>query len=534
MSNYTNLNIGTNVENLETSEIFDTYGRIDVVMGEDANGDVITISYPNIADDQVAGRIMTVQMPMCTDTALARRAAQRIYTSLSTYNVTGFQYTPIVATRTLADPSIEFGDSVDINGVHGGFYVRATEFGKLMLTDLSAPSDEELDHEYPYQTAQQRQTTRTNKEVKSRLTINAEAIRAEVAARTAQGEQFQSTLDIQATQIAARVTKTGGNNASFGWTLTDSAHSWYSGNKLVMYVNKDGLSVTGKVTASSGDIGGFKIGAKELTYNDLEWNSDNKNTGAYIGQSGIQLGKNFKVTNQGVVTAKSLDLKGGTIKIGGTDADPTFSVTSGGAVTAKSLTLKGGSIDLGNGVFKVTTAGAVTASNLSITGGSIKINNGVFKVDTDGKVTASSLSITGGSIKIGTKFNVNDEGKVTATDMSLSGTLTIGGTNITAETLRSGAASGYDWANTSYGGYSSYASYAVSGAASGYSAQATWNSATDANVGIAYIKATNAAFGSCGVTGSLSCMSLACGGYKFKTVWSSDLSEYVWCAYTDS
>ena len=63
-------------------------------------------------------------------------------------------------------------------------------------------------------------------------------------------------------------------------------------------------------------IGGFDIGANALTYNGLNWGDTSKNYGAYIGQSGIQLGKRFKVDNAGNVSATNMTLTG-TLTIGG-------------------------------------------------------------------------------------------------------------------------------------------------------------------------------------------------------------------------
>lgn len=340
---FSNINIGKKVDNYDVSEVFNSYGRVDVVLGEDNEGNIITVSYPNISDDKVSGRILTVDMPMCTDTTLARTAAMRIFNSLMSKDPTAFQYQPQMTNGAIVDPSIEFGDSIDVNGVHSGFHVRTTIFGRLMKNDLSSPSDEEIDHEYPYEDSKQRQITRTNKEYRARFVVTDERITSEVsrlesadsalstritqnanaitleAQRRASGDSgLQSQLTVQAGQISARVTKTGGNNSSFGWTLTDSGHTWYSSNRQVMQVNSSGLSVVGKITATSGKIGGFDIGENELTYNGQPW-MGTKTTGIYIGVNGIQCGNangnHFRVTNQGElicnnITATGLKLKG--------------------------------------------------------------------------------------------------------------------------------------------------------------------------------------------------------------------------------
>ena len=331
---FTNFNIGSNAENYETSEIFDTYGRVDVVLGEDEEGNVITVSYPNIPDDQVGGRILTVDMPMCTDTTLANTAAQRIYNSLTSGNQTGFQYQPMQATGTLADPSMEFGDSVDINGVHSGFYTRDVTFGRLMKTDLTSPQDEEIDHEYPYQDAQQRQITRTNKEMKAGLYVTSQAITAEASARIAADATINATLSVQATQIAARVTKTGGNNSSFGWVLDDTSHTWYAGNQEVMRVNKNGLYVKGEISATKGVIGGFTIGATSIYSNGMSSMSSSQSTGVHVGTDGIKLGQNFKVDTSGNLTASkgtfgSLSVSGGSSSYSGGLSGCGGSVSSG-------------------------------------------------------------------------------------------------------------------------------------------------------------------------------------------------------------
>ena len=57
----------------------------------------------------------------------------------------------------------------------------------------------------------------------------------------------------------------GGSSSSFGWSLTSSGFYLYSGSETVMKVTSSGLEVAGKVTASSGSIGGFDIADDKLT-----------------------------------------------------------------------------------------------------------------------------------------------------------------------------------------------------------------------------------------------------------------------------
>lgn len=107
--------------------------------------------------------------------------------------------------------------------------------------------------------------------------------------------------------------------------------------------------------------------------------------------------------------------------------------------------------------------------------------NSAFMVTNAGEVTAKNLSLNGGSINLknssGTTVFSVINGNVSAVNMKLTGTLTVGGSTITADKLRQGASSGYDWASGgSYGGYSSKSAYALSGAGGGFSFNKACNS----------------------------------------------------------
>ena len=310
---FSNFNIDDNADNYEKSETFDAYGRVDVVLGENENGEVVVVSYPDV--EEVEGQIMTVEMPMCTDTTLARTAAMRIYNSLLTENQTVFRYVPHRTTGAIVDPSIEFGDGIDVNGVHSGFHSESVTLGRLMKHDLASPADEEIDHEYPYETSEQRQITRTRKEYKARLSIAEDAIVAEVSARVAQGESFAAQLAVHAEEISAKVTAdTSSNSSTFGWKLTSNSWEVFSGGSTVLKATASGLEISGKITATSGKIGGFTIGSNAI-YNNISSFGGTQSTGVYLGTNGIQLGQNFKVDTSGNVTtsgitATSIKLKG--------------------------------------------------------------------------------------------------------------------------------------------------------------------------------------------------------------------------------
>ena len=75
-------------------------------------------------------------------------------------SVKGFEYQPFEAGTTLLDPEVELGDGVNVGGVYAPLASVSTTFGAMYASDISAPSDEEVDHEYPYLTRQERELAR--------------------------------------------------------------------------------------------------------------------------------------------------------------------------------------------------------------------------------------------------------------------------------------------------------------------------------------------------------------------------------------
>ena len=231
-----------------------------------------------------SGRIFTIQNPWGT-----QAQADNILASIQ-----GYQYQPYTASGALLDPAAELGDGVSLHGVYGGIYKLTRNFFSLMEADISAPQDEEIDHEYPYE-------PQSAREINRKFT------------------QVESELAMTSSEISAKVSQTGGNNASFGWNLLSDHFSLFSGNTEVFRVDSSGATVKGVITATSGKIGGFTIGSSSLYNNISDFsNSGNKSSGVYIGTNGIRLGKNFTVNSSGNVSANNMSLSG-TLNIGGTN-----------------------------------------------------------------------------------------------------------------------------------------------------------------------------------------------------------------------
>lgn len=401
-----------------------------------------------------SGRVMEGNCPLCKPSA-RQTIADNLLRSLK-----GMTYQPYTATGAEVNPLAELGDGITAHGVYGGLYQQDLDFNSLMNSSISAPADEELNHEFTYESATERRYNR-------------------------QFADVGSELEIHSDEISARVTRTGTGDG-FSWSLLETAFIVSKLGKTpvdVLTIDKTGLHVvgdgtfTGTVEAGKFLGGTIKIGrtwaGEEETTGDIETDED-----------GNRYKYNFSVDQNGAVIARDLTLMGGEIKLGpqtyydregnrqlagyafelsktnGIKLGPktyyddyndrlviagySFEVTSQGALNL------GAVMDEENNIshnFVVDRSGRVSAKGLSMDGGSIKIfreweededntaehsgqNPYVFSVDQRGNVEARSLKLTGGSINLGPReesdgggytFQVSPTGYVTAYSLSLKG-----------------------------------------------------------------------------------------------------------------
>lgn len=231
----------------------------------------------------------------------------------------GYRYQPFNSERTITDPAIEIGDNVTANGTKAVVMGYDITHSRLMAPTLKAPYDEEVNHEFKFETRSERNFRRESAYTRSRLSINAD-------------------------NIEAKVSKIDGNETSFGWRLESDHWDLFSNGTTVLHATKDGIQVKGRITATSGYIGtessGFEIGSRYIR-NGMSSLSDTQNNGIYIGTDGISLGGGkFKVDSFGNLTASSGTFTGnvyaGNIKYG-TENGINYGTMGGGGITAGSI-----------------------------------------------------------------------------------------------------------------------------------------------------------------------------------------------------
>lgn len=337
LSSFEKIAVGKEVESFDVSPQFDAYSGVEIIVDEDTS----------FFAGNRSGRVLRIENPLGT-----QAQARAILADLTS---TGFQYQPYEANGALLDPAAELGDGVSINGTYSGIYKMSKSFGSMMSTDISAPQDEEIDHEYPYEPKQDRIYKREIAEANAQISINSNAITAEVTrasaaegnlstritqtansitsevtarqsadsnlstritqtansitsevnrATTAEGN-LSSRITQNADSISAKVSKTGGSSSTFGWNLTNSSWTVSGNGKTIFKVTNAGAEIIGKITATSGYIGngssGFTITSNSI-YNGMTSRDDSSHDGVYIGTIGIGVGKgNFRVGSDGAV-----------------------------------------------------------------------------------------------------------------------------------------------------------------------------------------------------------------------------------------
>nr|DAH77071.1 MAG TPA: hypothetical protein [Caudoviricetes sp.] len=365
-------NLLRRVKSLDTAPETDGYSGVTIFAGQDEEGN--NIEY--FAGDR-SGKVLEV-----TNEWGSQAQADAIYKKIR-----GFRYQPYKAAGTTIDPSVEIGDAVTVADTYGGVFLRATDY-RDTTSDLEAPSNEEIEHEFQIQSPTNRQYERFTRSVRSCLSITATKIAAEVEAREEADKAIRATLSVQADAIKARVEKTVGDKTSdFWWDL--QANSWNVGSKskTIFSVQEGGAIVEGEIRATSGKIGGLDIQKDYLSYNGQTWGGTNT-WGCYIGSNGIQLGKNFKVDMSGNLTASSGRFEG-TVYAGNIDYGGSAGYFSGGGLSGGSV---GAGKIVGNSLGTGQFAGGVNTSL-----GYADFANGVF----NGWNTAPSLSTEDRGLVIG-------------------------------------------------------------------------------------------------------------------------------------
>lgn len=385
--------LGRSIRRFTSAPQFDGFSKVIITVSDE-------IEYTAGND---TGRVLRITNPWGTP-QMARDILE---------SVRGFQYQPYTAEGAMIDPSVELGDGVTANNVYGGVYTQKISFGPLLTATVSAPEDEELNHEYPYKSKPNKEITREAKLLRAEMRIQADRITLEVNERKTAVEQLTAQLQVQAGLIEAKVSKTGGNASSFEWNMTDTYMLWKANGSKIFNLDKNGAEVYGKIVAKSGKIGGFDILENYLSYNNQTWGGTNT-TGIYQGPQGIQCGAagvGVQITNTGYLYAENGEFRG-TIRAGKIQYGGNAGYFNGGGIA-------GGSI-YGNRLVGNTISTAYTSGGINASLGYADFANGVFngwnrarQIACD-QISSDQILMGGRNFGVSTISYVDSDGKAHA------------------------------------------------------------------------------------------------------------------------
>lgn len=445
MSEWGFVNLGKEAQNIDIAEPLEPYSGVRLIVGVDDTGDPLVY-----ISGSESGRVLEVENPFGT-----QAMANAIFES-----VRGYSYQPLYADMALLNPAAEIGDAVSVNGVYSGIYTRSTTYGRLMASDISAPTNEEVIHEFNIPTPEERKFQRLNYDMQSQFKLTNNEIEAKVSKTSPQGQ------------------------SSFGWNLQNNQWTVFNQSGNILKATASGLEVTGKIQADEGYIGGengFVIKASAI-YNGITELNGQGERGVYLGTDGLQIGQGFIADSYGNVKASNMRLIGGSIEIGveapvidpivkdgftfyqwafeqNSFSEPYFVLNQEESPFETEMTV---SRILMDNIYELPQS-AYTVDNLRVTlsavwlseqtvgqhtfeiigsvttpfeydfdviSPSMRISQEVqrtfFRVDSSGNVTASSLNITGGTISIGNNFSVTAEGDLYANSGTFKGAVYAG------------------------------------------------------------------------------------------------------------
>ena len=226
------IHLGNTATRIEESPTFVPYSKVRVIAGVDEDGNQVVYEAGNDSY-----RTLEVENPWGTQT-IANAMLQRIQ---------GKTYKPYTATGTMLNPAAELGDAVYVGGVYSVINSVDTTFSQLMPATIAAKEDSNIDHEFPYETKDTRETSRRINGLETRFSVELGKIESYI------GETFETKDEAGTTYAALQstITQTAASirsEVSAGYTTKQDAMSMEQ--RLNSSITQTANSIRTEVSAS--------------------------------------------------------------------------------------------------------------------------------------------------------------------------------------------------------------------------------------------------------------------------------------------
>lgn len=262
---------------------FDAYDRVEIIVSEDAS-----YYYPKTGN---FNSTFTLRCIWGT-----QEMAEDIYNRIN-----GYVYYPYNASGAELDPAAQLGDSVSVNGVDSELYVINTQYSSLCSAEISAPADQEIDHEYPYVQKNEREVNRKFANTAASLIVLSDEITSKIDSDEASSliDQKVDSIRVEVNDKASRselnqlsdkiTSKIDSGQASSLFEqklgeITLSASS--SGGSVTFKISgDDGVEIDSATTQVRGELTAATISANNITAGTI--NADSVTVSGHLSAATI-------------------------------------------------------------------------------------------------------------------------------------------------------------------------------------------------------------------------------------------------------
>ena len=301
----TEVDIQTNVSNFTLSKKYEAFGQV-VFNFESDDGSTVSALYPDV--DKPVGPVIETKMLGMTNSGYATTIAQNVYNTIKTY-----LYSPYKASDAILDPAMELGDGLTINGLYTVIAVLDETCDGLYSANIEAPSYEETDYEFVYQTKSDKNLERKLAKSTASLKIGIDSISQMV---TGLAKPWISNTSYTVGEIVEHENKfyrctVSNSDSTFDpdkWTEIDSG---VVESILQLAIGKMTLSVNSTASGSSIELtsGGITIESQRVYFQTDNLHISGKLAASQIETTQLVVGDNIqmganatiswnKVTNQ--------------------------------------------------------------------------------------------------------------------------------------------------------------------------------------------------------------------------------------------
>lgn len=291
--------------------------------------------------------------------------------------------------------------------------------------DLGVVEETVLDMESTVSTLEQTassislQVTQNKTNITS-LTADVTGLKTRVSNAEGDISTLEQTTSSLSASVSSKLSASGGDSSSFGWSLTSSGFYLYANDNTVMEVTETSMYFHGNIYATGGELASLTVtgrlyfGGNEEYYIDPNYNDSSY----YIMLPGFRVDDASGAVFSGRLSAPSGTIGGFTIS-----TTKIYKTKTSYSSTTAGVYIGTDGIGLGAGTFYVTSAGALTCTSGAIGGFTIGASS-IYKTKTAYSNTTAGVYVGTDGIGLGAgTFYVTSAGALTATSATITGTV---------------------------------------------------------------------------------------------------------------